>query len=229
MGVFCSRMWRNNVAGKSDHSDTPSGLVLQPSHTSDTCFLRYTENCKLTRCAACCAVFGAGRNCFCGRKTRGRRGDSVSLGLQEDMSKKQTKKKRDEGWKKGGVLECCMVKTFHCQVLKSQLNAAFFTPTPTHTHKRSDPTTLAKKSQALGKIGRLLCNQHVYNQVSALFFLFTCAAWGHLPSVLWLSRVSMGRLSAETVLSFYLAKFLWRNNGSWIKSFSNRPPEIWPK
>lgn len=57
---------------------------------------------------------------------------------------------------------------------------------PLNKHKTLDPTTLAKKRKPLGKTGRLLGNQHVYNQVSSLFspFLFKCITLGHPPSVL---------------------------------------------
>lgn len=150
----------------------------------------------------------------------------VSLGLWEATSKNERMAEKGE---KGGVLVPYDENISLSGAKTSTQHCLFYHPSHTHTQKRSDPTTLAKKSQALGKIGRLLCNQHVYNQVSDLFFLFTCTTWGHLPSVLWLSHVSMGRLSTETVLSFFLAKFLWRNNGSWIKSFLEWPQEICPK
>lgn len=85
----------------------------------------------------------------------------------------------------------------------------------------------------LGKIVRLRCNQQVQSQVSVPFFLFTCTAWGHLPSVLWLSRVSTGLLSrTQTVFQFFLSRKISpceEENASWIKSFSNWPREICPK
>lgn len=149
-----------------------------------TCFKTFTRHIQ-RRILTCCpgrtsCAYTVGRECLWG-KNRHNRKSSVRRNRfpkeEKSAEKVGTSLSDDENISLSGAK-----KSLQCHL--------FYLPqTDMHTqmHKCTKDLIqlfLQTKRRPLGKIRRLQCNQHLHNGASFLFYLFTSATLGHLPSVL---------------------------------------------
>ena len=138
---------------------------------------------------------------------------------------------KKERVKKGGVLTPDGENLATWSHLTTFFTSPPLTHTYSHTYKRSDPIRplWQRKAKRLGRLED--CS--VINTYTVRFRPFSSFHMGCLGTSS-LSPVTQPCLHGPSKHRdgfelFYLVKFLWRNNGSWLKSFSKRSQEICPK